>query len=68
MDKNSSVLYMPLMTVAAFSEAMGLEEGVFQAQVHRGYWPTVKIGKRVFINVEGVRLQAAKNYQDTYPA
>ncbi len=65
MDKNNiSTLYMPLMTVAAFSQAAGLEQSVVQAQVNRGYWPTMKIGKRVFVNVEAVRLIAVQKYNE----
>ncbi|MGG4604261.1 hypothetical protein ACLPHM_05655 [Paenalcaligenes sp. Me131] len=51
---------MPLMTPAAFSHALGIELSVFQAQCNRGYWPTIKVGKRVFINVEVVRIKAAE--------
>lgn len=63
-DANISVLYMPLMTVAAFSQAAGVEQSVIQAQVNRGYWPTMKIGKRVFVNVEAVRLIAVQKYNE----
>ena len=55
---------MPLMTPKVFSQALGIEHSVFQAQCNRGYWPTVKIGKRIFINVEAVRLMAAKKYNE----
>lgn len=55
------------MTVAAFSQLIGLEETVLQAQVNRGYWPTIKVGKRVFVNVEGVRLRVSKQFLDAYP-
>lgn len=55
---------MPLMTPVAFSQALGLEHSVFQAQCNRGYWPVIKIGKRIFINVEAVRLMAVKKYQE----
>ncbi len=57
---NSIALSMPLMTPIAFSQAMGIEHSVFQAQCNRGYWPTIKVGKRVFINVEAVRIKAAE--------
>ncbi|MCH4224581.1 MAG: hypothetical protein LKF64_06255 [Alcaligenes faecalis] len=56
----SIAMSMPLMTPAAFSLAMGIELSVFQAQCNRGYWPTIKVGKRVFINVEAVRIKAAE--------
>lgn len=51
---------VPLMTPIAFSQAMGIEYSVFQAQCNRGYWPTIKVGKRVFINVEVIRIKAAE--------
>lgn len=53
-------LTMPLMTPVAFSRALGIEHSVFQAQCNRGYWPTIKVGKRVFINVEAIRIKAAE--------
>lgn len=49
---------VPLMTRECFAAAIGLPASVFIAQTDRGYWPTVKIGKRVFINVELVRKRA----------
>lgn len=51
---------MPLMTLEAFSKAIGIELTVLKAQQSRGYWPTIKVGKRVFINVEAVRIKAAE--------
>ncbi|AWQ06157.1 MULTISPECIES: hypothetical protein [Alcaligenaceae] len=60
-------LSAPVMTVAAFSQLIGLEESVLKAQVNRGYWPTIKVGKRVFVNVEAVRLQVSKQFLDAYP-
>lgn len=50
----------PLMAVDAFASLIGLEASVVRAQVHRGYWPTVKVGKRLLVNVEAVRLKAAE--------
>lgn len=55
---------VPLMTRKAFAKAIGLEFSVLRAQCDRGYWPTVKKGKRVFINVEAVRLQAVEKYTE----
>lgn len=51
---------MPLMTPQSFARAMGIQLSVFQAQCNRGYWPTIKVGKRVFINVEAIRIKAAE--------
>lgn len=48
----------PLMTRRAFAAAVGIELGVLVAQCERGYWPEIKKGKRVFINVEAVRQEA----------
>jgi len=53
----------PLMTREAFAVAIGLPIGVLVAQCDRGYWPQVTKGKRVFINVEAVRLEAIQRAQ-----
>lgn len=55
---------VPLMTREAFAAAIGLPVGVLMAQAERGYWPQITIGKRVFINVEAVRLKAAERAQE----
>ncbi|MXS85446.1 hypothetical protein ABO04_05835 [Nitrosomonas sp. HPC101] len=57
---------MPIMTMEAFAHTIGLPFSVFHAQYKRGYWPTTKIGKRVFVNVEAVRMQMGKQYLDAY--
>ncbi|WP_124612679.1 hypothetical protein [Burkholderia sp. Bp9143] len=49
---------IPLMTREAFAAAIGLPITVLVAQAERGYWPVVRVGKRVFINVELVRKRA----------
>ena len=59
-DKGTVVLALPLMSRSAFAKAIGIPEGVLVAQAERGYWPQITIGKRVFINVEAVRLLAAE--------
>lgn len=51
---------IPLMTREAFAQAIGLPVGVLTAQAERGYWPQITIGRRVFINVEAVRVRAAE--------
>lgn len=56
---------VPLMTRQAFALAIGLPIGVLTAQAERGYWPQITIGKRVFINVEAVRLNAAERARET---
>lgn len=59
-----SLSLAPLMTREAFASAVGLPVGVLIAQAERGYWPQITIGKRVFINVEAVRLKAAERAQE----
>ena len=54
----------PLMTREAFAAAIGLPIGVLIAQCDRGYWPQVTKGKRVFINVEAVRLEALQQARE----
>lgn len=51
-------LSVPLMTREAFAAAIGLPVSVLAAQIDRGYWPTLKVGKYSFINVELVRRNA----------
>jgi hypothetical protein len=43
---------------------LGLPVGVVIAQADRGYGPQLTIGKRVFINVEAIRLQCAERAQE----
>lgn len=50
----------PLMSREKFAAHVGLPLGVLIKQSERGYWPTIKIGKRIFINVEVVRIKAAE--------
>lgn len=57
---SSVVNLVPLMTREAFAAAVGLPVGVLVAQAERGYWPQITVGKRVFINVEAVRLKAVE--------
>lgn len=47
----SGVLFVPVMTIERFAELVGLTAKTVEAQVHRGYYPTTKIGKRRMINV-----------------
>ena len=59
-----STSHVPLMTREAFASAVGLPLGVLVAQCDRGYWPVVSIGKRVFVNVEAVRVLAAEKAKE----
>lgn len=49
---------VPVVTRERFAELTGLPLAVLVAQCERGYWPTVKVGKRVLVNVELVRKRA----------
>jgi hypothetical protein len=54
----------PLVTRELYAQASGLELGVFVAQCERGFWPVVHVGKRVLVNVEAIRIAAAKKSQE----
>lgn len=58
--QSSPTLAVPLMTREAFAAVVGLPLGVLIAQCDRGYWPQLTKGKRVFINVEAVRVQSLR--------
>jgi hypothetical protein len=45
-----------VMTREKFTELTGIPQGVLNAQIDKGYWPTIKIGKRSLINLDAVRL------------
>lgn len=50
----------PLMSRAKWAAAIGLPETVVTAQAERGLWGApIHIGKRVFVNVEAIRIAAA---------
>lgn len=55
----------PLVTRKRWAEMLGLPLGVLTAQCERGMWgPPVRIGKRVFVNVEAIRLKCAERAQE----
>ena len=54
----------PLMALDSFARLIGIEATVLRAQVNRGYWPTIKVGKRLFVNVEAVRVKAAQRGEE----
>lgn len=60
LGSSQGVTSVPLMTREAFAQAVGLPVGVLAAQADRGYWPQIKVGTRIFINVEAVRIRAAE--------
>jgi hypothetical protein len=60
MQQSEVYILPPLVTRELYAKACGLELGVFISQCERGYWPLQSIGKRVFVNVEAIRIAAAK--------
>ena len=52
--------FVPVMTRETFAVSIGVPLGVLVAQCEKGYWPLFHVGKRVFVNVEAVRLAAAE--------
>jgi excisionase family DNA binding protein len=59
-----SPLLTPLLTRERFAEQVGLTAPTVYAMADRGYLPTLHIGRRVFINVEALRLAAQKKAQE----
>jgi hypothetical protein len=55
----------PLVSRERWAEMLGLPPGVVIAQCERGMWGApIRIGKRVFVNVEAIRLQCAERAQE----
>lgn len=52
--------FLPLMTIEAYATAAGIPIGVMSAQVDRGMWSTVKIGKRRLLNIAALWQQCAE--------
>jgi hypothetical protein len=48
-------LSVPLVTRQRFAEMTGLPLGVIQSQCDRGYWPTVKVGRYLLINMASLQ-------------
>lgn len=44
-------VFVPILTQQKFSESTGIEIGVIEGWIKRGYIDTVKIGKRRLINI-----------------
>lgn len=44
-------LTLPVMTRSRFAELIGIDEGIVQGWVARGYIPTYSIGKYTLINL-----------------
>lgn len=56
----------PVVTVEKFAESVGLPENVISAQIYKGYWPTIKIGKRRLINVVALIYQLKDQQQPSH--
>lgn len=52
-------LQLPLLTCERFAELIGLSAPTVRSAVDRGYWPTIHVGRRVFINLEALRAMCA---------
>lgn len=51
----------PLATPEKFSEITGLPTEVLRGQLARGYWPTVRVGRRILVNIELLRANLLEN-------
>jgi hypothetical protein len=54
----------PLCTREKWAELTGLSVPTVKSGADRGFWPILHVGKRVFINVEAVRLAAIKKAEE----
>jgi hypothetical protein len=61
---DSISLALPILTAAKFSEFVGLDVGVVDAQLDRRILPCLRIGKRRFVNIEALRIAAAKKGEE----
>lgn len=51
-----------MMCRSSRADDLRLYESPNSEQAERGYWPQITIGRRVFINVEAVRIHAAAQF------
>ncbi|GAB3342342.1 MULTISPECIES: DNA-binding protein [Chromohalobacter] len=49
--------FVPVMTIERFAQMSGLEEGVIQGHIRRGYLPTIKLGRYRVINLSLLQMQ-----------
>jgi hypothetical protein len=57
---DSKALAIPILTREAFATAVGLTAPTVYSMCDRGYLPIFHLGRRVFVNVEALRLSALK--------
>jgi predicted DNA-binding transcriptional regulator AlpA len=50
----------PILTREAFAQQVGLTAPTVYSMCDRGYLPTVHLGRRVFINLEVLRLHCSE--------
>lgn len=60
-------VYCPLVTLDKYAELVGLSVHTVRAQHERGYIPSVKVGKRVMVNLEAIRLSAQRQSEGFQP-
>lgn len=49
--------FVPVMTIERFAQMSGLEEGVIQGHIRRGYLPTIKLGRYRVINLSLLQMK-----------
>lgn len=57
-DSGLSNFNVPCLTAQKFSELVGLDLGVVEAQMDRRILPVLRLGKRRLVNLEALREQA----------
>jgi hypothetical protein len=60
-----SLPLLPILSCAAFARINHLPVGVIEANCDRQHLPTIRIGKRRYINLEALRLIAVQKHEGT---
>lgn len=56
-----NTIFTPIISKQKFSDLIGLPLTVLNYQIQKGYYPTIKIGKYVLINMQALSDHASKH-------
>lgn len=54
---------LPILSAQKFSQLVGVDVGVIDAQLDRRILPCIRFGKRRFVNIEALRLIAVQAHE-----
>ncbi len=60
----AQAINMPLLSRERFADLLGISHDTVRAACDRGLWPTIHVGRRVFVNLEAVRAQCLAKAQE----